>query len=120
MLRNHYTTKLPLCLACVLIVVFITTGVAASPVEPSDQKPMLYQAMKVQVPFAANEGQVRDKTVKYYTWIFGGSAYVTDNGEMNYSFPAAILDHTAADDYALRHLKRKPPSIKETLVGASI
>jgi len=84
MLRNHYTSKLPLCLACVLIAVFITTGVVASAAKPADQKPMLHQMMKVQVPFVANEGQITDKDVKYYTRTFGGYFYVRENGEMVY------------------------------------
>jgi hypothetical protein len=68
----------------VLTLVFFTTGVFASPAKPADQKPMLQQVMKVQVPFVANEGQVSDKTVKFYTRTFGGNFYVRDNGEMVY------------------------------------
>jgi hypothetical protein len=39
---------------------------------------------KLQIPFVANNGQV-DKQVKYYAKTFGGTVFVTKEGEIVYS-----------------------------------
>jgi hypothetical protein len=106
-------------LACLLIVVFFTAGVFASPAQKADQKLALHQEMKVQVPFVANEGQVSDKTVKYYARTFGGNFYVRENGEMVYIVSS---QPEKKDKKGLRKPdgsgEVKTTSIKETLVDA--
>ena len=41
---------------------------------------------KVQIPFIANQGQ-SDKEVKFYARTFAGTVFVTETGELVYSFP---------------------------------
>jgi hypothetical protein len=40
---------------------------------------------KLQIPFIANQGQ-GDKEVKFYARTFGGTVFVTETGELVYSF----------------------------------
>ena len=57
------------------------------PTEPGkDHKVILEKAFKIQMPFIANEGQIADEHVRFYAKTFGGTVFVTDQGEMVYSF----------------------------------
>ncbi len=42
---------------------------------------------RVEIPFIENQGQIENKSVRFYASTFGGTAYVTSNGEMVYTFP---------------------------------
>ncbi|MCF6149919.1 MAG: hypothetical protein E3K37_14795 [Candidatus Kuenenia sp.] len=44
---------------------------------------------KLQIPFIANEGQA-DKKVAYYANTFGGTVFITKDGEIVYSMPKAL------------------------------
>ncbi len=46
------------------------------------------KTQKLQMPFIANNGQL-DETVKFYAKTFAGSVFVTNDGEIVYSLPAA-------------------------------
>ncbi len=37
------------------------------------------------MPFIENQGQIRDKSVKFYAGTFAGTVFVTDKGEIVYS-----------------------------------
>lgn len=45
------------------------------------------QIKTIQIPFIANNGQV-DKQVKFYASTFGGTVFVTKEGEIVYALPA--------------------------------
>ncbi len=45
------------------------------------------QIKRIQIPFIANNGQV-DKQVKFYASTFGGTVFVTKEGEIVYALPA--------------------------------
>ena len=45
------------------------------------------KAQKLQIPFIINEGQV-DEKVRFYASTFGGSVFVTKDGEIVYALPA--------------------------------
>jgi len=47
---------------------------------------VIQKAQRLQMPFIANEGQT-DERVKYYASTFGGSIFVTKDGEIVYSLP---------------------------------
>ena len=53
----------------------------------TDKKGVMQKALKLQMPFIANQGQVKDQGVKFYAKTFSGAVYVTRKGEMIYSFP---------------------------------
>jgi parallel beta-helix repeat protein len=52
-----------------------------------DNAAVLKQALNVQMPFIANQGQVPDKQVLYYAKTMGGTVYVKESGEIVYFFP---------------------------------
>ena len=93
----------------------------ASTEQDTDKKAMAQKAMKLQMPFIANEGQTADD-VRFYAQTFGGTAYVTNKGEIVYSF--LQKDKKKRED--IKHGNRGPRhsdetkgwSLKESLVGA--
>lgn len=48
---------------------------------------VMAKAVKMQMPFIANEGQVGNKSVRFYAKTFGGTVFVTEKGELVYSLP---------------------------------
>src|SRR3990170_6888251 len=55
--------------------------------EPKFEKAdVLQKTKKLQIPFIANEGQT-DEKVAFYANTFGGSVFVTKDGEIVYSLP---------------------------------
>lgn len=44
-----------------------------------------YDLLRVQIPFTANEGQIKNKSVKFFAKTFGGTVFVTKKGELIYS-----------------------------------
>jgi hypothetical protein len=47
---------------------------------------------KTHIPFISNEGQL-DENVKYYAQTFSGTVFITENGEIFYSFPMTVEDN---------------------------
>jgi hypothetical protein len=41
----------------------------------------------LQVPFIENQGQIKDKSVRFYANTFSGTVFVTDRGELVYNLP---------------------------------
>ena len=56
-----------------------------------DSAAFAQKTKKLQIPFIANNGQV-DKQVKYYANTFGGTVFVTKDGEIVYSLPGNSSD----------------------------
>jgi len=97
------------------------THVESSPdhkVKKADRQAIIQKAMKLRMPFIANEGQM-NKEVSFYAKTFGGTAYVTQKGEMVYSF-SGVDPKDKATDSASTPEKIKGVTLKETLVGASV
>ena len=51
-----------------------------------DKAEFARKTKKLQIPFIANNGQV-DEQVRFYAKTFGGTVFVTKNGEIVYSLP---------------------------------
>ena len=51
-----------------------------------DKAAFARKTKKLQMPFIANNGQV-DEQVRFYAKTFGGTVFVTKNGEIVYSLP---------------------------------
>jgi hypothetical protein len=60
-----------------------------------DKQKILTQAYDLRIPFIANEGQIA-KEVDFYAKTFGGTVYVTRQGEMVYSLTKKDLDQASA------------------------
>jgi len=90
----------------------------ADPGTKADKNAAMQKAVKLRMPFIANQGQVTDECVRFYARTFGGTAYVTEKGEMVYSF-TLIESKGKTADQASRPEKIKGWTLKERLVGAS-
>ena len=94
---------------------------------------------KLQIPFIANKGQI-DKKVKFYANTFGGTVFVTKDGEIVYSLPGGKNEEfgnvgvngltpmlgseqgkdTRSRDVNARSEPNKILTLKETIVGGKI
>ncbi len=54
-----------------------------------DSAEFAQKTKKLQIPFIANNGQV-DERVKFYANTFGGTVFVTKDGEIVYSLPGKV------------------------------
>ena len=93
------------------IAVVILSGVVAGGISFGDSEdakaPSVAQAAQkmqgIRMPFIANQGQV-DEQVRFYAKTFGGTVFVTKDGEIVYSLPgrdvpagASLFQHDAGE-----------------------
>ena len=90
----------------------------ADKVDMGDKQVVLQKVMNLQMPFIANEGQAA-KEVSYYANSFGGTVYVTQKGELVYSFPDAEQKFKSKTSESASKTT-KGVTIKEVLVAASV
>ncbi len=50
-----------------------------------DKKAVMKAVSGLQMPFIENQGQIKDKSVRFYAGTFAGTVFVTDKGEIVYS-----------------------------------
>jgi len=88
-----------------------------------DKSEVSTRIQKLSIPFILNQGQM-DKRVKFYANTFGGTVFVTENGEMIYSLQKAERDRKALKQ---RGKTVKPNSnavkgwvLKEDLLGGRV
>ena len=76
----------------------------------------LARVQKLGIPFVANEGQM-DRRVKFYARTFGGTIFVTEDGEVVYSLPKVEREGKAE-----RRMKQAHRGwvLKEELVGGGV
>jgi hypothetical protein len=70
-------------LVCILLVPFISPTSDAYAV--LEEKHLLSEIVKLQVPFIENQGQLSDKSIRFYASTFTGPVYITEKGEIVYS-----------------------------------
>ncbi len=73
----------------------------------------------LQVPFIANEGQV-DESVAFYAKTFGGTVFVTKNGEIVYSLPAGASQASCRDTACRVPARSTGIALKEEFIGAKV
>ncbi len=92
-----------------------------------EKRAWIDKALKIQVPFIANQGQINDENVKFYAETFGGAIHITKRGEFVYSLlKFEEMEKTKAENKRLRIKERaakEPPrgklwTLKESLIGA--
>lgn len=105
-----------LCIAGFLAVSFLCKLKSAS--EPSKTE-VIQKTQKLQIPFIANEGQM-DERVVFYANTFGGTVFVTKDGEIVYSLSENSLE--AKKHSKIQNLKSeiRAVALKESLVGGKI
>lgn len=78
-----------------------------------DNKQVSEKAPGIQIPFIANEGQIENKHIRFYLQSPGMTSYITDKGEIFYSFIKDISDQkTYHSNVPLKILV-----LKETFLG---
>ena len=102
------------------------TFAAVSPLDKETKsvgnKQILEKAFKIQMPFIENQGQIADEHVRFYAKTFGGTVFVTDQGEMIYSLsmtePRPTLPSLNPRDRHLKPEDVKVWTLREKLVGS--
>lgn len=84
-LRSVHLITILVALLIVIVAFLLFPLFVFSATLPDDTKLML-RASKLQIPFVENNGQLKDKSVKFYASTFAGNVYVTDKGEVVYGF----------------------------------
>ena len=100
----------------VLQIVFLAIPLLAEPA--GDSKPskaeVIQKIQRLQIPFITNVGQTDDR-VMFHVNTFGGRVFVTNEGEIVYSFPYSDSEVLLGNDHSLKGLV-----LKEELVNARI
>lgn len=115
--RKVFTLPVILMLAVSLISPLLADqeGVSKTP-----KAEVIQKTQKLQMPFIANAGQINGR-VKYYVRTFGGSVYVTKDGEIVYSLPKFEGKKESLPDPqpAIRNLKSDARGLvlKEEVIG---
>src|SRR3972149_8814165 len=78
-----------------IIIILLLPLVSYSINKPSpDKTAVLAKTSKLAIPFIENQGQIKDKAVKFYANTFAGNVYVTEKGEIVYGLgsnqPSAV------------------------------
>lgn len=86
---GSYTVCSFWCLTLLLaLVCFRTTLFAAQKnINKPSQADFIQKTQKLQMPFIANEGQINNNQVRFHANTFGGSIFITKDGEIVYSLP---------------------------------
>ena len=104
-------------LVFVLCFIFITTFLSSHKSEHSrteNSQRILNISYSLQIPFIENKGQIEDESLKYYAKTFGGTVFVTEDGQIVYSLP--FFDDLKS---AIKKTKQKGWVLRETLLGGS-
>ncbi len=71
------------------------------------------------LPFIANQGQI-DNNVKFYADIFGGTVFITKNGEIVYSFRNIEKEEYFINPHSSNTIKPGGIALKEEMIGARL
>ena len=94
--------------AVFLMIVFLLSSFLAEQNYAGDisKDEVIQEVHKLQIPFIANKGQI-DEKVAFYVNAFGGSVFITKDGEIVYLLPFKKSDLPGFDDTCERRLVLK-------------
>src|SRR3989339_716056 len=98
--------------AVILLAVFLVPSLLTSQsavMDKPSKEDVAHKMQTIQIPFVANNGQV-DKQVKFYANTFGGTVFVTKDGEIVYSLPKSEND---VETQCLASLMHSPKGIRD-------
>ena len=114
------------CLILAMVMSFLmvmsqsSPGTAMTDKDEAKKKPIMEKALKMQMPFIANSGQIQDSNVRFYANTFSGAVYVTKSGEIVYSLRMSEEKSSDKPDGKNHHNnKTKLYNLKESFVNAS-
>ncbi len=121
--RKRNSLKTSVIVFIPVLLVLFGSSLAFGAVDQEANKQVLEKAFKIQMPFIENQGQIPDEHVRFYSKIFGGTVFVTDEGELVYSFTQT--EPNSSPSPGKRHNRNestitKAWTLKEELIGASI
>lgn len=87
--------------------------------DPIDQSKIKTKIECLPLPFIANQGQI-DNNVKFYADIFGGTVFITKNGEIVYSFINIEKEEYYINPHTANTKKTGGIALKEKMVGARL
>jgi len=99
-------TYLLLSMVLLFVMVLASVHAVASISKDEDKKVTMEKAFKIRIPFIANEGQIKDNSVRFYANTFGGTVYVTKSDQIVYSLPK--FDQKTGEEVKDKQIKRKP------------
>jgi len=82
----------------------------------TDPPKIASQIAKFHIPFIANQGQTEER-VKFYAKTFGGTVFITKDGEIVYSLPQSLVSNRKSK---IKNQKSKGLALKEELVGGRV
>ena len=102
-------------------IIYLTLSITIVRAATNDEN-ILKKAVKLQLPFMENKGQLKSKEVKYYAKTFSGTVFITKNGELVYNLPKFEKDKK---NNKKSRLKAKPKKVegcvlREKLIGADL
>jgi hypothetical protein len=125
-LSRPLTTHLPIVIIAIFVclTLFLATNTFAAVQSGTcnrgkafDKASVVQKVFGLQIPFIANEGQI-DRRVRFYAQTFGGKFYLTEGGELVYTFSIPdSREKVGKRSKALRPVRIL--SIREQLIGAS-
>jgi len=127
--RKRNSLKTSVVIFIPLLLILFGGTLAFGDVTPSSgldnqiNKVLLKKVFKIQMPFIANQGQIPDEHVRFYAKTFGGTVFVTDQGEMVYSFSMTEPKPPQSSMINPRDRHLKPGDVKvwtlrEKLIGS--
>ncbi len=91
--------------------------------EKLSKSEIVQKTKRLQMPFIANKGQM-DEQVGFYAMTFGGTVFVTKDGEIVYSLPQVIVENAACrtkgTDYASQIENYVYPSLYKSPIVAGL
>src|SRR3989338_260746 len=87
-LLNHFKSYLCILSFIAFILLFTPVLTANEPATKPTNQEFKQKTAKLHMPFIANNGQV-DEQVKFYAKTFGGTVFVTKEGEIVYALPGS-------------------------------
>lgn len=75
---------------------------------------ILDKVYALRIPFIENRGQIPNESLKYYAKTFGGSVFITGDGQIAYSLP-----HLSASTSEAKNVRPEGWVIRERFVGGS-
>ena len=115
-MRSRHWQEITATIGTFLFILFcFTSSTMGSVAKDENRREILNRVHSLQIPFIENAGQIKDKSVKYYAKTFGGTVFITRDGNLVYSLPR-FINHQSS----IENNKSEGWVIKESFVGANI
>ena len=95
------------------ITIFISTSAFAS--ADIDRNAFIKKIPGLQIPFIENQGQIKNKSVRFYASTFAGTVFITDKGEIVYSLIKSENSEAGSEKLKLRDKDIKSETLRSEL-----